>query len=301
MAKKQTIEKLLNRIKELEKAEESLAVITRYNKERVKELNCLYSISRIVESGGQDVHGIMQKIVDTIPSSWQYPEITCVKITLSEREYKTANFKKTKWKQDAPITINGEKDGVLEVFYLEKTQTLDEGPFFKEERSLINAVVERIGRIIERIQREIDLQEKSRHLEEVNIALKVMLNQKNEDKIELGENILSNVKELVHPYIENLKNGNISKKQETLIEIIESNLTNIISPFIGKLSSKYYGLTPMEITVASLVKDGKINKNIAVLLNLSTNTILTHRHHIRAKLGLKNKKINLRSHLLSLQ
>ena len=301
MPNKQTVEKLLKRIKELEKAEEYLEVITRYNKERVKELNCLYSISRIVENGGQNIHEILQKIVDTIPPSWQYPGITCAIITLPEREYKTVNFKKTKWLQDAPIKINAEKAGVLEVFYLEKMQVLDEGPFIKEERSLINAIAERIGRIIERVQQEIDLQKKSKHLEEVNIALKVMLNQKNEDRTEFGENILSNVKELVIPYVENLKNGGLSKKQETLIEIIESNLTNIISPFIAKLSSKYYGLTPMEITVASLVKDGKTNKDIAGLLSLSTSTVLTHRHHIRTKLGLKNKKINLRSHLLSLQ
>ncbi|MGD1986284.1 MAG: helix-turn-helix transcriptional regulator, partial [Desulfobacterales bacterium] len=81
--------------------------------------------------------------------------------------------------------------------------------------------------------------------------------------------------------------------------IMESNLENIISPFISKLSSKYFNFTPMEIKVANLVKEGKTNNEIAELLCLSKNTILFHRHNIRGKLQLKNKKINLRSHLLS--
>jgi len=148
---------------------------------------------------------------------------------------------------------------------------------------------------------ENDLREKTRHLEEVNIALRVLLKQRNEDRAELGENMILNIKEMITPYVEKLKASGLSPSQKTFTEIIESNLANIISPFIGKLSSKYYGLTPMEIKVATCVKDGKTNKDMAELFYLSTSTILTHRHHIRSKLGLKNKKINLRSHLLSLE
>jgi PAS domain S-box-containing protein len=148
-------------------------------------------------------------------------------------------------------------------------------------------------------KREVELEAQSHHLEEVNTALKVLLKQREEDKKELGENVLSNVKGLINPYVERLNKSRLNTNQRTLVNIMESNLENIISPFISKLSSKYFNFTPMEIKVANLVKEGKTNKEIAELLCLSKNTILFHRHNIRSKLGLKNKKINLRSHLLS--
>jgi PAS domain S-box-containing protein len=155
--------------------------------------------------------------------------------------------------------------------------------------------------LTDRKQMEEALQERTTHIEEVNVALKVLLNQRNKDRTEFGENVILNIKELINPYIEKLKTSGLTRSQETFIKIIESNITNIISPFIGKLSSTHYSLTPMEIKVASLVKDGKTNKEIANLLNLSISTILTHRYHLRNKLGLQNKKINLRTHLFSLQ
>ena len=144
-----------------------------------------------------------------------------------------------------------------------------------------------------------ELKAQSHHLEEVNTALKVLLKQREDDKKELGDNVLSNVKELVSPYLDRLKKSRLNTNQKTLVNILESNLNNMISPFISKLSFKYYNLTPMEIRVANLVKEGKTNKEIAELLCLSKNTILFHRYNIRDKLGLKNKKINLRTHLLS--
>jgi PAS domain S-box-containing protein len=148
-------------------------------------------------------------------------------------------------------------------------------------------------------KREKELEAQSHHLEEVNTALKVLLKQRETDKKELGENVLSNVKELISPYVNRLNKSRLSTHQKTLVNIMESNLKNIISPFISNLSSKYFNFTPMEIKVANLVKEGRTNKEIAELLCLSKNTILFHRHNIRSKLRLKNKKINLRSHLLS--
>ncbi len=147
--------------------------------------------------------------------------------------------------------------------------------------------------------REIELKGQSHHLAEVNTALKVLLKQREDDKKELGEVVLSNVKELISPYLERLKKSRLNTNQKTLINILDSNLSNMISPFISKLSSKYFNLTPGEVRVANLVKEGKTNKEIAELLCISKNTVLFHRYNIRQKLGLKNKKINLRSHLLS--
>ncbi|MEJ2095615.1 MAG: PAS domain S-box protein [Deltaproteobacteria bacterium] len=148
-------------------------------------------------------------------------------------------------------------------------------------------------------KREKELEAQSQHLEEVNTALKVLLKQRENDRNELEKNMLSNVIELVSPYLEQLYKTHLNTRQAMLLSILESNLSNIISPFISKLSSRFFNFTPMEIRVANLVKEGKTNKEIAALLFLSKNTILFHRHNIRTKLGLKGTKINLRTHLLS--
>ena len=148
---------------------------------------------------------------------------------------------------------------------------------------------------------EAELLKKSRHLEEVNAALNVLLKRREEDRKDLEENILANFKELVLPYVEKLKNSRLSSDQMTLVGILESNMKEIFSPFVTKLSSRFLNLTPAEIKVASLIKDGKSSKEIAALLHASENTIRSHRFHIRSKLDLKNQKVNLRSYLRSIQ
>lgn len=148
-------------------------------------------------------------------------------------------------------------------------------------------------------KREVELKAQSHHLAEVNTALKVLLKQREDDKKELADKVLANVKELIGPYLERLQKSHLSTEQLTLINILESNLNNIISPFISQFSTGNLNLTPTEIRVANLVKEGKTNKEIAAVLCLSKNTILYHRYNIRGKLGIKNKKINLQAHLLS--
>ncbi len=113
--------------------------------------------------------------------------------------------------------------------------------------------------------------------------------------------MLFNIKELVLPYIEKLKKRNIDKELKAYLGILESNLKEIISPFALRLSSKYLNLTSAELEIASLVKHGKSTKEIASLSNLAEKTIETHRVNIRKKLGLTNKKVNLRTFLLSIQ
>ncbi len=148
---------------------------------------------------------------------------------------------------------------------------------------------------------EAELLKKSRHLEEVNAALNVLLKRREEDKNDFEEKILANVRELILPYVEKLKNSGLHSDQMTLIGILESNMNEIFSPFVTRLSSRFLSLTPTEIKVASLIKDGKSSKEIAALLHASENTVRSHRYHIRNKLDLKNKKVNLRSYLRSLQ
>ena len=142
---------------------------------------------------------------------------------------------------------------------------------------------------------------KSRNLEEVNTALSVLLKKREDDKTELEEKVLFNIKKQVEPYLAKLKNSRLDERQQAYISILYSNINDIISPFSRKLSSRFLNLTPAEIEVATLVKYGKSTKEIAAVLNLSAKTIDVHRKNIRKKLGLRDKKANLRTHLLSIQ
>ncbi len=178
----------------------------------------------------------------------------------------------------------------------------------RKEEEFLTAAASALAGIIERKQteqrlrkRERELGIKSKNLEEANIALRLLLKSQNEDKKELEEKILSNVKELVSPYICKLKKSGLNERQMAYTDILESNLDDIVSPFSRRLSGKYLNLTPAEIRVANLVRQGKTTKEIAGLLNLASRTIGAHRESIRKKLRIKNKKINLRSYLLSLQ
>jgi len=148
-------------------------------------------------------------------------------------------------------------------------------------------------------KRERELEMKSRNLEELNTALRVLLKRREDDKRDFEERVLVNIKQLVLPYIEKMRMSRLEEKDMAYVAILESNLKDIVSPFSQRLSSKYLNLTPKEIQVANLIKDGRTTKEIAGLLNTSPGTIDFHRNNIRQKLDMRNKKANLRTYLLS--
>jgi len=121
---------------------------THYLKERVKELNCLWELSNLIEKSGISLEKIFQEIVNLLPAAWQYPEIACARIILEGKEYKTENFKETIWKQSGDIKIHKKIIGTLEVYYLEERPGIDEGPFQKEEGELMTVIAERLGEFI---------------------------------------------------------------------------------------------------------------------------------------------------------
>lgn len=149
-------------------------------------------------------------------------------------------------------------------------------------------------------RREEELQIESNRLEEANTALKVLLKHREDDKKEMEEKFLSNIKELVSPYVDKLRKSRLDPNQMAYMEIIEANMNDIVSPFLQKMSLKYSNFTQTEIQVANLIKIGKTTKEIAELMNVSKGTIDTHRNNIRNKLGLNRKKVNLRAYLISI-
>jgi DNA-binding CsgD family transcriptional regulator len=147
-------------------------------------------------------------------------------------------------------------------------------------------------------QRELEL--KTQHLEEVNTALKVLLNQREKDKAELESKVLKNINVLISPYVAKLKNKKLKSGEKALIDIIDTNLQDIVSPLLQRLANTKIILTPQEIQVATLVKEGKSTKEIADILTVSETTVSFHRKNLRKKLGLGHTRKNLRAHLLSL-
>jgi DNA-binding CsgD family transcriptional regulator len=148
-------------------------------------------------------------------------------------------------------------------------------------------------------KREEELEHKSQNLEEMNTALRVLLKHREEDKSELEERLLSNVKKLVVPYVEKLRKSRLTDEQASYVEILDDHLQDILSPFLRNLGTRHLNLTPKEIQVASLIREGKTSKDIAEILGVSARAVDFHRDNIRIKLGIKNKKANLRSYLLS--
>ena len=176
-------------------------------------------------------------------------------------------------------------------------------PLYDSKGRVVGAI-ESIRDITERKQaeemlekREIELEAKTNELEDLNAALRVLLKQREEDRNELEQKVLSNVKILILPYIEKLK-SRIDLKGSSYVNVLESNLKEIISPFAQKLSVKYLNLTNREVQIANLIKEGRTTKEISALLNVSESAVNVYRYHIRRKLSL-TKKHNLRSYLSS--
>jgi PAS domain S-box-containing protein len=149
-------------------------------------------------------------------------------------------------------------------------------------------------------QREKELIQRSRDIEEANNALRIFLKRRTEDQKNLESRLQHNINELVIPYVRELQNYDLDERGKCHLNILEANLKDIVSPFLNTLSSGYKTLTPTEIQVASMIKQGMTSKNIATLLGVAVGTVDTHRNNIRKKLGLKKGKTNLRSCLLTI-
>ncbi len=144
-------------ITDRKRAEEALRQRTHDLGERVKELSCLYRLATLVEQRDVRLGDVLQGLVDIMPPAWQYPEVTCARITFEGTTFSTANFRESARRQTAAVSVHGEAAGEMTVCYLEEEPAADEGPFLAEERTLIDALAERLGRTVERIRAEEDL------------------------------------------------------------------------------------------------------------------------------------------------
>ena len=274
-------------------------------RERIKELNCLYGLAKLAELHSDSIEALLSDLVNFLPFSWQYPEITCARIIFQGQTYKSSGFKVTKWRQASRILVYGEPKGEVAIFYLEERPAADEGPFLKEERALLDEMAERVGATAARIAAELELQEINKQLvlerkalQEANAALKAVLARIEEEKQEIYMNLRTNIDKILMPILHELALS-LPRTQTKYIDMLRSNLEEIASPFVSQLSKNYLALTPTEIHICNMIRSGLRTKEIAQIRNVSAATINRHREHIRRKLKIANSDINLMTYLQS--
>jgi DNA-binding CsgD family transcriptional regulator len=274
-------------------------------RERIKELNCLYGVSQLAERHFNNLDNVLEELVNFLPYSWQYPDITCARIFFRENTYKSQGFKVTEWRQSSRIYVYSEPVGEVAIFYLEERPPADEGPFLAEERALLDALADQIGTIATRISAEMELQDINKQLslerkalQESNMALKTVLTRIEEEKNEIYRNIKTNVDKVLMPILLALA-LEIPKTQSKYVEMLKTNLEEITSQFVRHLSNSYHSLTPTEITICNMIRNGLRTKEIAQTRGVSAATINRHRENIRRKLKITNDDVNLATYLQS--
>jgi len=274
-------------------------------RERIKELNCLYGVSQLAERYLYSIDDLLQELVNFLPYSWQYPEITCARILFKGKTYTSDRFKVTNWRQSSRIYMYHEAVGECGIFYLEECPPVDEGPFLKEERALLDAVAEQIGTIATRISADLELQETNRQLtlerkalQESNNALRIVLARIEQEKQEIHRDIKMNVEKILMPILHALA-LQLPPAQIRYVEMLQTNLEEITSPFISQLSRSYHSMTPTEIAICNMIRNGMRTKEIADMRGVSEATVNRHREKIRRKLKITNQDINLATFLQS--
>jgi len=221
-------------------------------------------------------------------------------ILVKEQPQPTTYFQKNRTKDGRVIDIevawkyNRDNEGRVVGFISVITDVTERKQMEEALQKTYNTLEKQVER------RTSQLQEANERLERVNTGLQVLMEHRQDELKRIQENIVENANKLITPYIEKMDNKRMSAKNSAYLEVIASGLKELVSPFANTLSSKEVVLSPTEVRVADLIRQGKTSKEIASLMNVSANAITVHRYNIRRKLGLLNKKVNLRSYLQSL-
>ncbi|MHB1397175.1 MAG: helix-turn-helix transcriptional regulator [Trichloromonadaceae bacterium] len=289
-------EELPSRLEQRRAGETSASRLENQLRERGKELACLYNLTRLIEQSEDSIDTILQGVADLLPASWQYPEITCARILYKGQSYQSGNFKMTQWKQESAVLISGRQEGSVEVHYLKKMPPLDEGPFIKEERLLIDAVSEHLAKAIERIKSQHQLQVERQALQDANVALHDSLAQSQKEKKMIGLSIQAKIDKIITPIFFALQTE-MDGRQLKYLDLLQKNFADIISPFVDGNQEILTKLSPVELLICNMIKHGLSSKEIANIRGISPATVNRHRESIRNKLGLTNRKMNLVTYL----
>jgi len=243
----------------------------------------------------------------------------CRMLGYSEAELKTKRFVDVTHPEDRELSLRTDREilsGKMPFAWLEKRYLHRDGSLvwvilssslIRDKEGRPDYFISHVQDVTEKKRAEEEvkaqgekLQLQAQHLQEVNTALKVLLDHREQERIQQERDILAGLNKLALPYLEKLSRTRLEPDQRTYLQIALANLSEIASPLAARLSSLAGRLTPAELEVADLLRHGKTTLEMAELLRVSPATVAFHRRNIRAKLGLVNQKINLKAYLRSL-
>ncbi len=274
--------------------------------ERMKELNCLYEISKLFSHYSLGLQELLREIVRIIPKAWQYPERTCVRIFHDGREYRSKNYSVCCCKPlTETIELKKRPSGSVEVGYLLKGSETSAPPFLEDEKRLLKAIAELLSNIIEKKEAEMslkqtthELREQTAELENKNIALKELISNIGLERKALQDQMRLNIELTVLPFLSKMQSPDTPPETwQIYLNVVRRNLEDITSSYNKRILEERVRLSPREFEICNLIRNGLSNKNIAELLHISLLTVERHRHNVRKKLHIDKEKVNLATYL----
>jgi DNA-binding NarL/FixJ family response regulator len=273
--------------------------------ERMKELRCLYDISKLLSHRSLSLERLLREIIRVIPRAWQYPERTSVRLSWGGREYRSKNYSAKSASLLETIQVRKRPRGFVEVSYLQALSQPARTEFLEEEKRLLKAIAETLGMIIEKKETEIslrrtthELRAQAAELQNKNIALKEVISQVELDRKALQDQMRMNIELTVLPLLSKLESPDTPPEAwKTYLHVVRQNLEDVTSSFSSKVSDERVRLSPREVEICNMIRNGLTNKEIAELMKISLLTVERHRHNIRKKLRIDNEKVNLASFL----
>lgn len=262
-------------------------------------LICLFNIANIMDKYDGNhtaLDQILEECVKLLPHSLRQPEIAGARVLFPPFKYETEGFSPTQWSIMKEIKVLDEHVGLLEVSYSQEVDNAFSGPFTSDEVMLISYVAHRISRVIERLRIRKQLKLERQALQDSNTALSEVLKRIQSEQGELAKSVQASISKVVVPMLNSLISSS-GKSQQILLRAAITNLQNIASPFTAKLSNTFMSLSPQEMQICSLIRQGLSSKDIASAKGISVATVNNHRQSIRSKLRLSNSHVNLKSFL----
>lgn len=265
--------------------------------ERAKELHALFRLSEVVDYFDDDLEGILKAVVTIIPESMKHPDSAAAQVQVGEFSASSPQWRATPWCYRAPIRRKAELIGALTVEYFREFPVQDQGPFLREEISLVNAVAERLGKIVSRIEAQRALTAEAETSRNLNIAMKEILKQAEREKQQVEDRIQRSMQTVVMPLLDRMDRMATNCQHQPLLRLLRSNLEDIAGEFAQRLEATAGTLSLREHQICDMIRHGMSSKEIAEQLNLSLSTVHNHRERIRRKLGLQKSRTNLASYL----